>query len=162
MSEEERAQAGPADAGPGDPRLRDVADRVERSVFHGWAGIRLVRAAPGEVQIELDVEGHHQNLLGIVHGGMIATVADTAMGLAMRTKLAPGTTQVTGTLHVTYLRPGRAGTITGLGRVVKAGHTMGAAEADIRDDRGRLLARAEATFIVVRGRPEREGVREGI
>lgn len=162
MTEEQPAQVETADAGPGDPRLRDVADRVERSVFHGWAGIRLVRAAPGEVEVALDAEAHHQNLLGIVHGGMMATVADTAMGLAMRTKLEPGTTQVTGTLHITYLRPGRAGTITGLGRVVKSGHTMGAAEADIRDERGRLLARAEATFIVVRGRPEREGVTEPI
>ena len=162
MTEEEPAQAETPDEDPGDPRLLDVADRVGRSAFHSWAGIRLVRAIPGEVQIELDAQPHHRNLLGIVHGGMIATLADTAMGLAMRTKLEPGTTQVTGTLHVTYLRPGRAGTIAGLGRVVRAGHTMGAAEADIRDERGNLLARAEATFIVVRARPEREGVREPI
>jgi uncharacterized protein (TIGR00369 family) len=155
MSEHEPARAGANDA---DPRLRDVAERIDRSAFHAWAGIRLLRVSAGQVRIELDTAQHHRNLLGLVHGGMIATLADTAMGLAMRTKLEPGTTQVTATLHVTYLRPGRAGKIECIGRVVKVGHTMGAAEADVLDEKDRLLARGEATFIVLRGRPEREGV----
>lgn len=138
-------------------RMRDVESRMERSAFHAWAGIRLVRAEPGTVEIALRAEPHHLNLLGIVHGGIVATVADTAMGMAMRTRLEPGSTQVTGQLNVTYLAPGRPGTIVGIGHAVKPGRQMGYAEADVVDERGRLLARGTATFIVLRERGEREG-----
>jgi uncharacterized protein (TIGR00369 family) len=140
-----------------DPRLQEIADRVARSEFHRWAGIELVRAEPGEVEIALGAEAHHLNLLGTVHGGMIATVADTAMGLAVRTRLEPDTTQVTGQLDVHYLAPGRAGRIVGIGRALKSGRQMGYAEAEVLDERSRTLARASATFIVLRARPGREG-----
>lgn len=113
------------------PGLRGIGDRMARSAFHGWAGIDLVRAEPGKVEIALRAEDHHLNLLGTVHGGMIATVADTAMGLAMRTRAEPGSTYVTAQLGLHYLAPGRAGRIVGVGRAVKAGGQMGYAEADV-------------------------------
>lgn len=135
--------------------VRGVADRMARSAFHRWAGIDLVRAEPGEVEVALRAEDHHLNLLGTVHGGMLATVADTAMGLAMRTRAEPGSAYVTAQLDVHYLVPGRAGRIVGIGRAVKSGRQTGYAEADVLEG-DRLLARASATFIVVRERPDRE------
>jgi uncharacterized protein (TIGR00369 family) len=60
-------------------------------------------------------------------------------------------------LTVNYLSPGRAGPVRAIGRAVKAGRQMGYGEADVLDDAGHLLARASATFIVLRARPEREG-----
>jgi uncharacterized protein (TIGR00369 family) len=140
-------------------RIRGIGDRMARSAFHGWAGIDLVRAEPGEVEIALRAEDHHLNLLGTVHGGMIATVADTAMGLAMRTRAEPGSTYVTAQLGLHYLASGRAGRIVGIGRAVKAGGQMGYAEADVLGEGDRLLARASATFIVVREHPDPEGQR---
>jgi uncharacterized protein (TIGR00369 family) len=135
--------------------VRDIADRMARSAFHRWAGIDLVRAEPGEVEVALRAEDHHLNLLGTVHGGVLATVADTAMGLAMRTRSEPGSTYITAQLDVRYLVPGRPGRIVGIGRVVTSGRRTGYAEADVLDG-DRLLARASATFIVVRERPDRE------
>ena len=135
--------------------IRDIANRMARSAFHSWAGIDLVRAEPGEVEVALRAEDHHVNLLGTVHGGMLATVADTAMGLAMRTRAEPGSTYVTAQLDLHYLVPGRPGRIVGIGRAVKSGRQTGYGEADVLEG-GRLLARASATFIVVRERPDRE------
>jgi len=109
------------------------------------------------VEIALEAEEHHLNLLGTLHGGIVATIADTAMGLAVRTRHEPGATHVTGSLQVTYLSPGRPGTVRAIGRAINAGRQMGYAEADVLDDSGRLLARASATFIVLHARPEREG-----
>lgn len=137
--------------------IREVHDRMERSEFHRWAGITLVRVEDGEVEIELRAEEHHLNLLGTLHGGIVATVADTAMGLAVRTRHDPGATHVTGSLQVTYLSPGKPGRIRAVGRAIKAGRQMGYAEADVIDGADRLLARASATFIVLHARPEREG-----
>ncbi len=137
--------------------IHEVEDRVQRSEFHRWAQLSLVRVDEGEVEVLLDAQEHHLNLLRTLHGGMIATLADTAMGLAVRTRHAPGTTHVTGSLTITYLSPGGTGPVRAIGRAVKAGRQMGYGEADVLDESGRLLARASATFIMLRARPEREG-----
>ena len=42
-----------------DDSLNEVRARVERSVFHRWAGMRLDRIAPGDVDVSLEVEPHH-------------------------------------------------------------------------------------------------------
>jgi uncharacterized protein (TIGR00369 family) len=131
-------------------RLSEVRDRFARSEFHRtFLGARLERLAPGEVDVSLLVETRHLNLGGTLHGGLIATLADTATGLALRTTLEAGTTSVTSSLSVTFLRPGRPGTVTAKGRVVKRGTRFAYAEADVEDGEGRLLARAAATFTVM-------------
>jgi uncharacterized protein (TIGR00369 family) len=116
--------------------------------------MHLERVERGEVEVSLDAEPHHLNLVGIVHGGMIATLADTATGLAYRTVLEPETSHLTSQLAVTFLAPGRSGRIIAHGRVVKTGRRFGYAEADVVDEEGNLLARATATFTVLPERPD--------
>jgi uncharacterized protein (TIGR00369 family) len=124
----------------------DLRAQLEGSRFHGWAGMWVLDAAPGTVEIALDAEPHHLNLQGVLHGGMIATLADTAAGLAVRTELTPGRTHVTISLAVQYLRPGAPGRIVGRGRVLRVGRTLAHAAADVVDADGRLLATASATI----------------
>jgi uncharacterized protein (TIGR00369 family) len=131
-------------------RLHEVTQRMDRSVFHHWAGTRLARTEAGEVEIELEIESHHLNPFGLLHGGMIATLADTAMGYALRTRMEPDTTHVTAQLSIAFLRPAREGRVSAIGRAIKSGRTTGYAEADVVDAGGRLLARATGTFIVLR------------
>jgi len=133
-------------------RLHGITERIARSRFHTWAGMELERVAAGEVDVALEVQPHHLNLVGLVHGGMIATLADTVTGLALRTILEPGYAHVTGQLNVHFLAPARGGRLTARGRALKAGRRMGYAEADVIDQDGQLLARASATYIVM---PER-------
>jgi uncharacterized protein (TIGR00369 family) len=135
-------------------RVEEVRERFTRSAFHTtFLGARLARVEAGEVDVELDVGPSHLNLFGTLHGGLVATLADTATGLAMLTSLDPGTTHVTTSLSVTFLAPGRAGTVTARGHVVKGGRRFGYAEADVVDAEGGLLARAAATFSLM---PERD------
>jgi uncharacterized protein (TIGR00369 family) len=135
-------------------RAAEVRERFERSEFHtAFLGARLVHAGGGEAEVALDVDERHLNLFGTMHGGLIATLADTATGLAMLTALEPGSSHVTTSLGVTFLSPGRAGTASARARVRKAGRRFGYAEADVLDAAGTLLARATATFTIL---PERE------
>lgn len=130
-------------------RIAEVRQRVDASTFHRWFGMTLEHVAEGEVDVALDTGAVHLNLMGTVHGGVIATLADTATGLAYRTVLDPGTTFTTIQLHITYLAPGRGGAIVARGRVVKRGRRTGYAEADVVDGEGRLLARATALLAVM-------------
>jgi uncharacterized protein (TIGR00369 family) len=130
--------------------IEDVRERFERSEFHSrWLALTLERVDVGEVDVAMDVRPHHLNLMGTLHGGMIATLADTATGLALRSALEEGWTFTTTHLAVTFLAPGREGRALARGRVVKSGRRFGYAEADVVDGEDRLLARATATFAVI-------------
>src|SRR4029450_11173074 len=136
------------DVKSGTSRIEEVQERFARSGFHRWIGMRLERVEIGEVDVALDVEPHHLNLVGLLHGGLIAPPADPPTGLAYRTVLEPGTRHVTTHLSVTFLSPGRAGLVTARGKVVKSGRRFGYAEADAVGPEDELLARATATFTV--------------
>jgi uncharacterized protein (TIGR00369 family) len=133
-----------------DDTAQDVRERFARSEFHSrWLALSLERVERGEVDVAMDVQRHHLNLMGTLHGGMIATLADTATGLALRSTLDERMTFTTTQLGVTFLAPGREGRILAKGRVLKSGKRFGYAEADVIDAEGRLLARATATFAVL-------------
>lgn len=130
----------------------DLRDRLARSGFHSWMGMEVVGATSGRVEIGLEVTDHHLNLQGSLHGGVIATLADTATGLAVRSLVPAGRRHVTIQLDVHYLAPGGPGRITAVGSTVRVGSQIAFAEADVRDGSGRLLARATATMAVMADR----------
>ncbi|WP_369139029.1 PaaI family thioesterase [Modestobacter versicolor] len=85
---------------------------------------------------------------GTVHGGVLATLADTAMGQAVRSRTGEDDVPATSQLTVTYLRPGKPGRLEVTGRVSKQGEHLTVCEADIEQD-GRTLVHAVATFAVL-------------
>ena len=128
--------------------ISNLRDRLQDSEFYRWAGVEVIDASPGVVEVGFEANSQHLNLQGLVHGGILATLADTAMGLAVRTVLEPGRRHVTVQLGVEFLAPGRPGRITARGRSVKIGTQLGFAEADVMTAGGRLLARAHSTLSV--------------
>jgi uncharacterized protein (TIGR00369 family) len=106
------------------------------------------------VTLALDLGEHHANLQGFAHGGVLATLADAAMGLSVRSALEPGRRHVTIELGVHYLRAVRTGTVTATGRAVQIGREVAYAEAAITDGRGTDLARATGTYSVTTPRPQ--------
>jgi uncharacterized protein (TIGR00369 family) len=133
----------------GDPVLEDLRERMASSAFHKWMGMSLVEAREGEVELTLEAQPHHLNLQGLLHGGVLATLADTAAGLAVRTKLEAGRRHVTIQLGVQYLSAGGPGRIVARGRTVRVGRQIAHAEAEIHDANGRLLATAQATVAIM-------------
>ncbi len=83
--------------------LDELKERVRSSPFHQWAGMELVSVGDGRAEVSLHLDPHHFNPQGIVHGGIIAAVADTSIGLALRSMLKPGFTHRTAQLNVHYL-----------------------------------------------------------
>jgi uncharacterized protein (TIGR00369 family) len=127
-------------------RAAEIREAMAGSAFHTWMGMRVLDVAAGEVSLTLASSGHHLNLQGLVHGGVIATLADTAAGLAMRSVIDSGHRHVTINLDVQYLRAARGGELTARGTVVRKGRSIGFADAVVTDDRGMLLARAQVTM----------------
>ncbi len=128
---------------------QEVRDRISRSPYHQWAGTELVSFAPGVVTIRMPLKPHHLNPQGIVHGGVLAGILDTACGMSLRSLLPRDRSHRTVQISITYLKPGRSGTLSATGRAVHKGRSLGYSEAEVRDDAGRLLARAAATFMTL-------------
>jgi uncharacterized protein (TIGR00369 family) len=130
---------------------RDIRERVEASPFHSSLGISVESADEGAVTLRFEATPAHANLHGTVHGGVIATLLDTAAGLAVRTAMAdPGGAHASVHLDVQYLAPADIGTLRATGRVVKLGGRLAFTEATMADEAGDVLARAQVTVALSR------------
>jgi uncharacterized protein (TIGR00369 family) len=116
-------------------------------------GFGIERADEGEVVFTMDPLEAHQNPLGTVHGGIITTLLDSAMGCAVHTTLPAGGMFTTLELKVNFLRPSFAGgaTLVAAGRVLNRGTTAVLAEATITDAAsGKKVAHATSTCLITR------------
>ena len=102
----------------------------------------------GTARLDFEAGEEHLNPAGTVHGGVLATLVDTAMGTAVRSATDDGDVPATSQLTVTYLRPGTPGRLTVAARVRTRGEHMTVCEADVDQD-GRSLVHAVATFALL-------------
>ena len=123
----------------------------------GWMetlGARITEAEPGRVLLELETGPQHRHGGGVVQGGVITQIADAAMGMSLGTLQEDGLWNTTIELKINFLRPVTEGRLRAIGRVVEMKQTLFFSEADVVDDRGRLIARASSTCMPV---PEGQG-----
>jgi uncharacterized protein (TIGR00369 family) len=118
-------------------------------------GMRPARVEPGLVAFDCDASPRFANPMGGVHGGIIATLLDSALGCAVQSVLPEATGYTTLSLEVKYLRPVTvdAGRLTATGTIVHAGRRQATAEATLTDEAGRLLATATTTCLVLAPTP---------
>lgn len=123
----------------------------------GWMetlGARITEAEPGRVVLELVAGPQHRHSGGVVQGGVITQIADAAMGMSLGTLQEDGVWNTTIELKINFLRPVFEGRLRAIGRVIEMKQTLFFSEADVVDDRGRLIARASSTCTPV---PEGQG-----
>src|SRR5215213_7405793 len=117
----------------------------EDAGFAGLIGVRDRWAEDGRAGLELDVSDQHLNEAGTLHGGVLATLVDTAMGQAVRSRTGADDVPATSQLTVTYLRPGKPGRLQVTARVRTRGQHLTVCDAEVEQD-GRSLVHAVATF----------------
>src|SRR4029453_1137036 len=113
-------------------------------------GFTLTAMQPGQGVIELEAAAQHANPMGAPHGGVLCDIADAAMGMAYASTLAEGETFTTLELKINFLKPVWTARLRAIGRVVKAGQTIGLLECDITDEGNHLVARASSTCMTLR------------
>jgi uncharacterized protein (TIGR00369 family) len=113
-------------------------------------GMRLESYSPGEALVVLDATAAHANPMGTVQGGILAAVADAAMGWAFMTTLGESESYATLEVKVNFLRPVWAERLEARGRVKSAGRTVSLVECDVMSG-GKLVAHGVSTCMVLRG-----------
>lgn len=124
-----------------------------RPPFMDTIGMTGFRPERGSVTCAMPAREFHYNPLGGVHGGMISTLLDTAAGCSVHSTLAAGETYTSLDLSVRFLRPVTvdSGLLTCVGKVVHRGRRTALAEAQLFDERGKLLAHATSSCLVLSG-----------
>jgi uncharacterized protein (TIGR00369 family) len=115
-------------------------------------GMELVEAEEGRVVFTVEANAQFSNPLGTVHGGIAATLLDSAMGCAVHTTLPPGAGYTTLELKINYVRAIRldAGLLTCVGSVIHVGGRVATAEGRVTDAEGRLVAHGSTTCMIFR------------
>jgi uncharacterized protein (TIGR00369 family) len=113
-------------------------------------GLEIEQVSEGLVTFAFEPSEYHYNPLGTVHGGILTTVLDSAMGSAVHSKLRAGLSYTTLELKVSFLRPVRVttGRVRGEGKVVHLGGRVATAEAHLVDENGELYGHATSTCLL--------------
>ncbi len=120
--------------------------------FAALLGIWINEVSEGRVVFAAEPSEYHYNPLGTVHGGVMATLLDSALGCAVQSMLPAGTSYTTLELKVNYLRPitEKTGTVYAEGKIIHIGGRIATAEARLTDAKGKLYAHATTTCIILR------------
>ena len=111
-------------------------------------GVRRKRTGTGGWHFLLTVRRDHMNPYGLVHGGVVYSLADYAMGAALARGLDPGERCATLEIKINYLAPVSGGTLRAEARVVERTRRIGVLEGRVYDDQDRLVALATGSFYI--------------
>lgn len=112
-----------------------------------FLGLELGPLSNGVAAVHLEVRDELKQNQGVVHGGVIASLIDTASAFAVVTKLEAGERVTTTDLTIHYLRPVTTGRLAATARIVRAGRRLFVLSIDVMDEVGRLIATAVTTYI---------------
>jgi uncharacterized protein (TIGR00369 family) len=132
-------------------RIDTYREVIAKDGFHSpigrLLGIALTEIHEGEAKFEMTVRPHHYNSVGTVQGGVLATMADAAMGIAFGSLLDETEKFATMEFQINFISPVIEGKIQALGKIVHAGKRTGLIECEIRTADGKLIAKAFGTQI---------------
>ncbi|WP_230930838.1 PaaI family thioesterase [Dietzia aurantiaca] len=129
---------------------RMAAGEVPQAPIASHVAMELIAADPGTVTFRCHPDESHYNPIGMVHGGLVSTLLDSALGCAAHTTLPAGTGYTSIEYKVNYLRPVPAGSGPMLctGTVVKPGRRVVFAEGEVMDAAGKVVATASGSLLV--------------
>lgn len=134
---------------------RMIAGTLPTPPMVALLGMRMIEADEGRVVFTAEPGEAHYNGMGVVHGGFLATLLDSALGCAVNTRMPVGRHFTTLELTINYTRPvtSATGTLRCEATVIHVGNRVATAGARVVDARGKLYAHATTTCIAVESPP---------
>lgn len=129
-------------------RLARLHEIFERIPYTRLLGIEMVEVTRGEARFALELRDELTRNEGLMHGGAIASLLDTASAFAVMSLLEPGQSTVTIDLMIHFLRPVLRGRIEARARVLRAGRRVATLSIEATDEAGKLTAAATTTYLI--------------
>ena len=128
----------------------DVSLEARRHAFAGvpftrLLGMRREYSEGGRARLVIDARPELENVIGAMHGGIVATLLDVAMASAAVSNVDFAMTAVTLSMSSSFIRPG-LGRLTADGEVIAVDDAVALCEASVTDEGGSLVARGVGSF----------------
>lgn len=116
--------------------------------FAADMGIEFVGVIDGATTLQLELSQKHMSRANRVHGGVLFTLLDSALGRSILHSLPEGRGCATVEIKVNYFRPIQTGRVTARGWKRELTKSLGYAEGEVVNEEGKVLARASGTFFL--------------
>ena len=126
-----------------------VRQLAAKMPFYRFMGIRLTKLGRGRSEIRMEVGRGLTQQAGFAHGGVSASLIDSAVGLALCTMIDRESAITTINLQVNFLAPAKLGSLTARGRIIHKGKRTGVGECQVTDEAGKLVSRGTATYLIL-------------
>ena len=133
----------------GPEQIKRVTSALESVPFAKLIGIELDEVDRGTATLAFDIRDELKQNHGVVHGGAIASLIDTATAFAIISVLPPDEQATTVDLTISYLRPLTKGRARAVAKVLRTGKRLITVSAELFDDSGTLAATALSTYIKI-------------
>lgn len=139
--------------------LRSVCDKqIEAAPLGQCLNFQLVEVEVGRVVFAIKPAEYHYNPIGTVHGGVLATLCDSAMGATVHSTLQKGEAYTSLEIKVNFLRPVTvdSGMLRCEGKLISRGSRIAVVTAQLIDETGKLYAHASSTCLISAAEPARK------
>lgn len=130
-------------------QLKRIQKALSTVPFAKLLSLELEDIGAGTATLAVNVRKELTQNQGIVHGGAIASLVDTATAFAILSLLPPGERVTTVDLTISYLKPVSKGRLSAVAKVVRAGRRLFVVSAEVFDEDGNLVTTALSTYIKV-------------
>ncbi len=128
-------------------REQAIREKFKTNNYSRFIGIELDSMEPGRAVLGLEIRDELLQLQGVLHGGAMASLIDTAVAFAIVSVSEPEDRFTTVEMKINYLSAVRDGRVTADARIVRDGRRIIVAECDAFDSKGRLAAKGLLTYI---------------
>lgn len=134
---------------------------LKKAVYNAWKtghpaspatktlGINILELSEGRALLEMNVDENLHNLSGTMHGGIMADIADAAMGIALATTVSPEEDFTTMEMKISFFRPHIKGVLRAEGGVAKRGRRVAFMEAVLTNTAKQVIAKASGTWLLL-------------
>lgn len=126
-----------------------VKDVLNSSPFYKLLGMEILEIKENYSKLRIPWKNDLLQLQGVAHGGVLASIADAAVAIALFSLVDLNTIISTIELKVNYLAPIKSGEIVAEGRIVHKGSRIALGEVDVRNE-GRLVGKALSTYMIIK------------
>src|SRR5262245_15961258 len=129
--------------------MERVLQRNHEPNFNSLVGIRLVACHRDGVTIDCTLRPELLNLHGVLHGGVTATLADVAVGMAITNHFRGKSKQTTVEMKINFLRPVTGRRVRARSRLLKVGTKLTIGQVDLFDEEKRRIGAALVTYMLL-------------
>lgn len=132
--------------------IKEMIEWVNQSPFPQHLSMQLTSVEPNSAELILNVDPSHFQVFGLVHGGVLTTLIDTATYWAVFGGLPEDAGLVNVELKLNYLKTVTQGPLSARGECIRSGHTLSYAQASVFNPQGEICAHGTSTLMALPGK----------